>query len=211
LLDRNPDMLRRAPFDQLLEAFSSSDPTPGGGSAAALAGAVGASLLAMVAGLPKTRHGTEEDRRALDAARTILIAERDRLSELVDLDTAAYDRVVAAFRLPKATEEEKATRSAAVQAALRGATETPLSVMRACEAVIRAGDAVATSGNPSASSDVQVGFELALAGLRGARLNVEINLGSVKDTAFVGAVREEVARLVRDADSGVTRARSHAG
>jgi formiminotetrahydrofolate cyclodeaminase len=119
--------------------------------------------------------------------------------------------VVAAFRLPKATEEEKATRSAAVQAALRGATETPLSVMRACEAVIRAGDAVATSGNPSASSDVQVGFELALAGLRGARLNVEINLGSVKDTAFVGAVREEVARLVRDADSGVTRARSHAG
>jgi len=201
-------MLRRKPFDELLEAFCSSDPTPGGGSASALAGAVGASLLAMVAGLPKTRHAAEEDRPPLDEARAALVALRDTLAELVDADTDAYDRVVAAFRLPKATDEEKAARSAAVQAAFRGATETPLAVMRACEQTIRHGGVVAARGNPSASSDVQVGLELAAAGLRGARLNVEINLGSLKDATFVTAVTTEVGELSGAAEAGVADARA---
>ena len=201
-------MLRRQPFDELLEAFSSSDPTPGGGSAAALAGAVGASLLAMVAGLPKTRHAAEEDRPALDAARAALLGLRDALAELVDADTDAYDRVVAAFRLPKTTDEEKAARAAAVQAALRGATETPLAVMRACEQTIRHGGGVAARGNPSASSDVQVGLELAVAGLRGARLNVEINLPSLKDAALVAEVKVEVEALAAAAEGGVAEARA---
>ncbi len=201
-------MLRRKPFDELLEAFCSSDPTPGGGSASALAGAVGASLLAMVAGLPKTRHAAEEDRPVLDEARAALLSLRDALAELVDADTAAYDRVVAAFRLPKATDEEKAARSATVQIAFRGATETPLAVMRACAQAIRHGGVVAARGNPSASSDVQVGLELAAAGLRGARLNVEINLGSLKDAAFVAAVTTEVAQLAGAAETDVADARA---
>jgi len=201
-------MLRRKPFDELLEAFSSSDPTPGGGSASALAGAVGASLLAMVAGLPKTRHSADEDRPALDEARVALVALRDTLAGLVDADSEAYDRVVAAFRLPKATDEEKTARSAAVQAAFRGATETPLAVMRGCEQTIRHGSVVASRGNPSAASDVQVGLELAAAGLRGARLNVEINLGSLKDATLVAAVTAEVERLTGAADRGVADARA---
>jgi len=201
-------MLRRTPFDELLEAFSSSDPTPGGGSASALAGAVGASLLAMVAGLPKTKHAAEDDRPPLDEARAALVALRDTLARLVDEDTAAYDRVVAAFKLPKGTDEEKAARSAAVQAAFRGATETPLAVMRACAQAVRHGGVVAARGNPSASSDVQVGLELATAGLRGARLNVEINLGSLKDAAYVAAVTAEVAELAGAADAGVADARA---
>src|SRR3990167_7267413 len=118
---------------------------------------------------------------ALDAARAALLALRDALAELVDADTEAYDRVVAAFRMPKTTDEEKAARAAAGQAALRGAAETPPPGMRAREQAIRHGSVVAARGNPSASSDVQVGLELAAAGLRGARLNVEINLGSLKD------------------------------
>jgi len=195
-------MLRTMPFDALLNAFSSSDPTPGGGSASALAGAVGASLLAMVAGLPKTRHGNEEDRQALDAARGALVELRDQLAELVDRDTAAYDQVMAAFRLPKGSDEEKAARSAAIQAGLRAATETPLAVMRACAETVRLGDTVAERGNPSASSDVQVGLELAVAGLRGARLNVEINLGSLKDAALVGRVTAEVETLTAAASRG---------
>ena len=201
-------MLRRKPFDELLEAFSSSDPTPGGGSASALAGAVGASLLAMVAGLPKTRHAPEDDRPPLDEARAALLALRDTLAELVDTDTEAYDRVVAAFRLPKATDAEKAARSVAVQAAMRGATETPLAVMRACEQAIGHGGVVAAHGNPSASSDVQVGLELAAAGLRGARLNVEINLGSLKDAALVAAITAEVERLTGAAETGAAEARA---
>jgi len=201
-------MLRQKLCDALLEAFSSSDPTPGGGSASALAGAVGASLLAMVAGLPKTRHGRDEDRAGLDAARGALLALQRALAELMDRDSEAYDRVVAAFRLPKSTDAETAARSAAVQAAFRDATETPLAVMRACEETIRLADTVAERGNPSASSDVQVGIELAAAGLRGARLNVEINLGSLKDAAFVEQVKGEVDRLTRAAEAGAARARA---
>lgn len=201
-------MLRHQPLDALLEAFSSSDPTPGGGSAAALAGAVGASLLAMVAGLPKTRHGLAEDRAALDAARSALLSLRDTLAELVDRDTEAYDRVVSAFRLPRSTDEDKATRTAAVQTAFKGATEVPLAVMRACAAAMTHADTVAARGNPSASSDVLVGIELTAAGVRSARYNVEINLAALKDAEFVGRVTADADRVARDAESGAATARA---
>jgi formiminotetrahydrofolate cyclodeaminase len=187
-------MLIDQPFKRLLDAFSSSDPTPGGGSASALAGAVGAALLAMVAGLPK-KGATDEDRAVLGPAREALLALRDELAALVDRDTAAYDHVVAAYRLPKGTDEEKTARAAAIQRALKHAIDTPLAVMRACESAARHGEAVARHGNPSASSDVQVGLELLRAGLRGARFNVEINLGSMKDEAYVAAVRREVEQF----------------
>jgi len=201
-------MLIDQSFTQLLDSFSSSDPTPGGGSASALAAAVGAALLAMVAGLPKTRGGADEDRAALGPARDALRALRDELAALVDRDTSAYDQVVAAYRLPKATDEEKAARSAAIQRAMKQAIDTPLAVMRACEASARHGEAVARHGNPSASSDVQVGLELLGAGLRGARLNVEINLGSVKDEAYVARVKHDVETLAAALDGAIARGRA---
>jgi formiminotetrahydrofolate cyclodeaminase len=201
-------MLIDQSFTQLLDAFSSSDPTPGGGSASALAAAVGAALLAMVAGLPKTRGGTDEDRTTLGPARDVLLALRNELATLVDRDTSAYDQVVAAYRLPKTTDEEKAARSAAIQRAMRQAIDTPLAVMRACEVAARHGEAVARHGNPSASSDVQVGLELLGAGLRGARLNVEINLGSVKDEAYVARVKHDVETLAAALDGAIARGRT---
>jgi len=199
-------MLIEKSLADLLDAFSASDPTPGGGSAAALAGALGAALLAMVAGLPKTRHDSDEDREALTAARHALLALRSRLAALVDRDAEAYDRVVAAYRLPKATDQEKAARSEVIRQAVRLATETPLEVMRACEAGVRLADPVAACGNPSASSDLRVGLELLGAGLRGARLNVEINLGSVKDETFVSSARREIAELQAAAEDGTGQA-----
>jgi formiminotetrahydrofolate cyclodeaminase len=114
----------------LLAAFSSRDPTPGGGSASALASAVGASLLMMVAGLPKTRTGFEDDRAALTAAAGVLADIRTRLTDAIDADTAAYDQVVAAYKLPKASADEQSTRTAAIQQALHAATDVPLSVVR---------------------------------------------------------------------------------
>src|SRR5437868_3782865 len=102
-------MLTSRTVTDLLDAFASPDPTPGGGSAAALAGAIGASLLAMVAAMPKTKTGTEA-RAALDAAHVRLMEARKTLTELVDRDSAAYDLVVTAYRKPKATDEEKAAR-----------------------------------------------------------------------------------------------------
>jgi len=183
--------------DDLLQAFRSPDPTPGGGSAAALAGALGASLLAMVAGLPKSRAATEEDAERLQAAGRRCAAIAGDLTTLVDRDSEAYDLVVGAYKQPKRTDEEKSARSAAIQQAMHAAIAAPLDVMRACAAAAEQGVVVAALGNPSASSDVRVGFELLGAGLRGAKLNVEINLGSVKDAAYVETVRRDVEEFER--------------
>jgi formiminotetrahydrofolate cyclodeaminase len=182
---------------ELLAAFQSSNPTPGGGSASALAGAVGASLLTMVAALPKPRAETEEDRERLAEAGRLCATLAKDLTALVDRDSEAYEAVMAAYRLPKNSDTEKTARSQAIQEGLRQATATPLDVMRACAAAAEQGVVVAALGNPSASSDVQVGLELAGAGLRGAKLNVEINLGSVKDAAYVEKIRGEVADCER--------------
>ena len=192
----------------LLEAFRSTEPTPGGGSASALAGAVGVSLLAMVAGLPKPRVARDEDLERLRAAGARCVAIAGLLEELIDRDSAAYDLVVGAFRLPKSTGEEKAARQAAVERALQAATEAPLEVMRACVDGIEQGAVVAAFGNRNASSDVQVGLELLGAGLRGAKLNVEINLGSLKDQDWVAKARGEADRLAREAGPGIDAARA---
>jgi formiminotetrahydrofolate cyclodeaminase len=191
----------------LLDAFRSSEPTPGGGSASALSGAVGASLLAMVAALPKPRAATEEDAERLAAAGVRCTAIARRLEELVDRDSAAYDLVVGAFRMPKGTDQEKAARTAAIQRAMQAATEAPLDVMRACSDAIEQGAVVAAFGNRNASSDVQVGLELLGAGLRGARLNVEINLGSLKDADFVSRAGAEAGRLEAESGPGIRAAR----
>jgi formiminotetrahydrofolate cyclodeaminase len=180
---------------QLLAAFRSSDPTPGGGSASALAGAIGASLLVMVASLPKSRAATEEDARRLERAGEECAALAVDLEALVDRDSFAYDVVMLAYKKPKATDEERAARSAAIQIALRGAIDAPLGVILACAAAAEHGEVIAVLGNPSASSDVKVGFELLGAGLRGAKANVEINLGSVKDPEYVARVRDDVKAL----------------
>lgn len=179
----------------LLKAFSSSDPTPGGGSASALAASVGASLLLMVAGLPKTRHNSDEDRAALEAAAAQLVGIRDQLAGAVDADTAAYDAVVAAYKRPKASDEEKQARTAAIQRALTGATDVPLRVMRLSAEALALAETVAAHGHAAAASDVGVAEALLRAGREGARLNVEINLGSIADAGYASAVRAEVARV----------------
>jgi formiminotetrahydrofolate cyclodeaminase len=178
----------------LLGAFRSSEPTPGGGSASALTGAVGSSLLAMVAALPKPAAADAAELQQLQAAGARCTELAQQLESLVDRDSDAYDLVVSAYRLPKATEEEKRARAERIQQALRAAIDAPLDVMRACAAAAEQAPVIAQLGNRNASSDVQVAVELLRAGLAGARLNVEINLGSVRDEAYARAVREEVQR-----------------
>lgn len=194
-------------ISDFLAAVRSPDPTPGGGSASALAGALGASLLAMVAGIPKPRAATDPDLERLHAAGARCAELCARLATLVDRDSDAYNGVVAAYRLPKQTDEEKAARAARIQEALRVATDAPLDVMRACSEALAQAAVVAAYGNRNASSDVQVGLELLGAGLRGARMNVEINLGGVKDQDYGGRVRAEIDRLASEADAGVAAAR----
>lgn len=183
------------PLADLLSAFSNPSPTPGGGSASALAASVGLSLVAMVAQMGRTRTGSDQDRLVLDQARTALLPLCDHVSVLIEDDAKAYDAVVAAYRLPKATGEEQAVRKAAVQSALRGAAEVPLDVMRACQAGLTAAVDVARHGNPFAASDIGVALELLGAGLRGAALNVNTNLESIDEAGWVAGVRSEVERL----------------
>ncbi len=160
----------------LLDAFAAADPTPGGGSASALAGAVSASLLSMVASMPKSKSNAVAEREALDEANTEILQLRETLTSLIDRDADAYDLVVAAFRKPKATDEEKAARKAAIQDATRVATEIPLETMKACAALLRLQKIVADHGNTNAASDVHVAGLLARAAMQGARSNVDINL-----------------------------------
>ena len=192
-------MLTDRTVTSLLEAFSSADPTPGGGSAAALVGATGTALLAMVSGMPKSRTNAIAEREALDQAQTELIALRDTLADLIDRDASAYDLVIGAFRKPKGTDEEKAERRAAVQDATRVATEVPLETIRACVAAMRAGLATAIHGNPSAASDAKVGFRLLMAAAEGARDNVDINIGGLADAAVRATIHEEAERLMAEA------------
>jgi formiminotetrahydrofolate cyclodeaminase len=181
----------RLTLAELLDAFASNQPVPGGGSAAALAGAVGASLLIMVAGVPKTRHGTDEERAALSAAATRLRPLRDELAALVDRDSDAYASVMEAFGLPKSSDAEKAARRHAIDAAMREATEAPLATMRACERVMREAEAIAAGGAPSAASDVAVGIELLKTAARGAAMNVDTNLAAMKDVEYASRVSQE--------------------
>ncbi len=182
-------------LSSLLDAFSSADPTPGGGSASALAGALGVSLFAMVAGMPKTKHGTTGEREALDRAHERLLVLRGRLLDLVHRDSAAYDLVVAAFRRPKGTEQEKAIRKEAIQNAMRVATEVPVETARACAEALEAGRTVAEAGNPNAKSDIGVGTHLLMSAIAGALLNVATNLGSLSDQGVVDAILKHVNSL----------------
>ena len=177
--------------EDLLDAFASSEPVPGGGSASALAGAVGVSLLMMVAGLPKTRTGSPEEAADLSEASSRLRPLRETLTSLIDQDSEAYKAVLAAYRLPKGTDAEKAARRTAVEIAMRGATDVPLETMRACQQALRGARIVARNGNTNAATDTGVGIQLLLASLRGAGMNVDVNTDSITDAAYVARVRAE--------------------
>jgi formiminotetrahydrofolate cyclodeaminase len=169
---------------QFLDALASPEPTPGGGTAAAIAGATGAALLTMVAGLAKTRHRTDDEARAMAQAKASLLGIRERLVTLADVDTDAFNRVMAAYRLPKATDEEKALRQQAVQQALREATEAPLETLKATAEAMAQARTVAAHGNRSAASDVRVAVELLEAAAASAAANVETNLPGLSDEAY---------------------------
>ena len=195
----------------LLAAFASADPTPGGGSASALASAVGVSLLMMVASLQKTRSGSDEDRAALVAAAASLGDVQQQLVQAIDADAAAYDQVVAAYKQPKGSEFEQATRTAAIQRALRGAAAVPLDVMRLSALALSQAEAVAAHGHRAAASDAGVALALLRAGFDGARLNVDANLRQLTDAAHKDEVTAEVARLSRNARASIEAAERSLG
>jgi formiminotetrahydrofolate cyclodeaminase len=192
----------------VLDAFAANEPLPGGGSASALAGALGVSLLIMVAGLPRTRSGAPEETADLAEAAARLRPLRETLTALIDRDSDAYRAVISAFRLPKITEDQQARRRDAIQAAFQGATEIPLDTMRACGQALRDAVVVARHGARSATSDVGVAIELLLAALRGSALNVRTNLREVKDQAFVTRADDEQRAIESTGEADARNART---
>jgi formiminotetrahydrofolate cyclodeaminase len=190
----------------LLDAFASNEPVPGGGSAAALAGALGTSLLVMVAGMPKTRTGAPEEASDLSEASARLRPLRDELLSLVDEDSAAYAAVMEAMRLPKATADEQEARAKAIDAAMRGATEVPLDTMRCCQQALRGSILIAQGGNRNARTDTSTAVELLRAAIRSAGANVDVNTASLEDRHLAERMITERQQLASDAEEDARRA-----
>jgi len=185
--------LMTLPVSRFVDEVSSNAPVPGGGSAAALAGSLGAALAAMVANLTVGRSGHESDE--LNAMAEGAQATKQALAELVDEDARAFNRVMDAIRLPRATEAETRARDQAVQAAYRRAAEAPLETARLSHAALELARVAALKGRHDAASDAGSAALLARAAVEAAALNVAINLQALEDDAFVRACRTEVDRL----------------
>lgn len=192
---------------ELLDAFASNEPLPAGGSAAALAGAIGTSLLLMVATLPKTRTGAARETASLAAAAVRLRPLRDELIALVQRDTDSYSALLTAIRGPQTSEEERAKRQEEVVAATYHATEVPLETIRAAASALHATTDVARNGSRAASGDVAAAIELLLGAVRAACHSVDSNLAALKDSEYVTRLRAERQHLEGESLSDAEQAR----
>jgi formiminotetrahydrofolate cyclodeaminase len=186
---------------EFLNELASGSPTPGGGSAAALSGATGAALVSMVCNLTIGREKYKAAETEMQAVLARAEDLRTRLLASIDADIAAYGELSGAMKLPRSTDEEKAARSRAIQRALVKATQAPLEIARLCREVMTLTRPTAEKGNVNAVSDAGVGVLAAEAGLRSAALNVQINLGLLKDEALATQVRAELDSYLDGASS----------
>ncbi len=190
-------MLVTKPVNLFLDELASSSPAPGGGSVAALAGALGAALTSMVCNLTigkKKYAGIQDDMKNILAQAEDL---RAKFTRLVDKDTDAFNKVIEAFSLPKDTEPQIALRRAAINEATKEATLIPLEVMKHCIDAMALAQEVAANGNPNSVSDAGVSALLLHAACEGAALNVKINLNSLADSEFVGWKSDDVESLLK--------------
>lgn len=190
------EKLTERSIESFLDQLASSAPTPGGGSVAALSGALGAALISMVCNLTigKDKYADVQDEIAAILQNSEIL--RKKLTELVEEDVAVYTELSQTMKMPRDTQEQKNVRARAMDKALKAATDVPLRVAEACASVMELCRPAAEKGNINAISDVGVGILLAEAGLRSAALNVLINLGWIKDEKFVSESREKLNTLL---------------
>lgn len=191
-MESGGNLLTELTIKDFAQDLGSEKPAPGGGSASGLAGALAGSLVKMVA------HLSGEGQEAIISQSQAL---SDELLDLVNRDTEAFNQVMAAFKLPKGTDEEKKERRRAIQAATRLATEVPLRVMEVSLEVLKLAREMAFHGNKNALSDAGVAGLLGVAACRGASYNVLINLPGLKDEEFVAATKRHLAELLKEADA----------
>ena len=181
--------------EKFLEELSSKQPTPGGGAASALCGATAAALTAMLGNLTAGKAGSEaNDKMALEI---IIAADKLRLelAQLADDDAAVFNKFMEAYKMPKATDTEKAMRTAAIGQAAIAAAEVPMQIADKSLEVLKLARKLIVFGNPNAISDGTVSALMARAALRSALYNVKINLGLIKDDEYVAAARAKMQQL----------------
>lgn len=181
-----------------LDELASSSPAPGGGSVAALSGALGAALSSMVCNLTRGKQGYETVQDDITDALQISEELRQNLTDLIDKDNDAFNEVMKALKLPKDTEQQKAQRKNVLQTALKQAAEIPLETARKCLQILDVARIVAEKGNKNSITDAGVSALLAQTGVQAAMLNVRINLSSIKDEDYVQQVTTELQELLQE-------------
>jgi formiminotetrahydrofolate cyclodeaminase len=203
---RGDPQLTAISVDKFLALLASGQPTPGGGSAAALAGAMAAALTGKVARLTIGRSQyaacEKEMLRALDRAEAL----QSRLAVLAAEDALAYRAVIQAYALPKETEIERARRAAEIQRALRYAVEVPREAAEACGELLELAASCVALGNRNATIDAAVAALLAHAGMRGAALNIRANLNYIRDDAFTQVIDTRLNQVLAAGETALARA-----
>lgn len=202
-----PTIYSSEPLQVYLDDAASKKPAPGGGSVSACAGALGAALVGMVCNLTRGREKFADVETEIVTLVEAAEAARARLEQLLQEDTTAYSGVIAAYKMPKETAEEQAARTAAIQAGLIVAADVPLEICRVAVEVCRLAKVAAGIGNPQAVTDAGIGAILGEAAVVGAALNVKINLGSIKDEAYVAKAAAEIDEI--QAEAAALRAETH--
>lgn len=206
-VDTTNARFRDLTVDQFISLLSSASPVPGGGSAAAVAGSLGGALVAMVASLSVGRPKFAEHDELLGRAK----AEGERLADafltLADEDAAAFAAFGDAMKLPRDTDEERAARKTALQAAAKGATEAPYRTVQACLDVARMAEALAGRSNKNASSDLEVAGVMALAAAQSAAANVFINLPAMGDDPAAPELLARTEEMVDEVERLASRTR----
>ncbi|MCL2168682.1 MAG: cyclodeaminase/cyclohydrolase family protein [Defluviitaleaceae bacterium] len=181
------------------QKMASSDPTPGGGSAAALSGLVGIALVEMVANLTIGRKKYAEHDELMQSIIKEAKVLREKFLNAIDDDAKSYDAVSRAFKLPKETDEEKAARSAAIQEATKGATLSPFVITELSLDAMKLAHSAIGKCNTNAASDLGVAAVNFRAAAKGAWLNILINLGGLKDEEFKADIRVKAKALRKEA------------
>lgn len=193
-------MLVNLSIEKFSRVLASNSPAPGGGSVAALSGVLGADLVSMVCNLSIGKSEflafNDELAEVLEKARALSKSLRER----VDLDTEAFNGVMAAFKMPKQTEAEKLLRREAIQSGFKLAVQSPVGIARDCFAVLQIAEQLLGKSNANALSDLGVAAQQAYAGLVGAAMNVNINVPSIKDEEFTSSTSLEIATLLEQGD-----------
>lgn len=193
-------MIKDKSIQVFLDELASKSSTPGGGSAAAIIGAMGAALISMVANFTVGKKGYEEvdadARDILDKAEKM----RTELTGMIKADVDVFNRVMGAYGMPKETDEQKAARSEEIQAALKEATDVPLACARLAAEVIKLSQPIAEKGNRNVISDAGVAVLAGQAALKSAALNVYINIGGIKDESFANDRRKQLEDILAGMD-----------